>query len=66
MRAIVPNTNYFKPVILKLKTFIYNSNSKIIYDFCTNVGNTPPVGGGITCIITELTIETFYCWYFQK
>ena len=42
-RAIVHNTNYFKPFILKFKTFVYNSNSKIIYNFCMNRGNTPPV-----------------------
>ena len=29
-RAMVPNTNYFKPIILELQTFIYNCNSKII------------------------------------
>ena len=33
LRAIVPNRNYFKPIILKFKTFIYNSVSKIIYKF---------------------------------
>ena len=38
MRAIVPNVAYFKPIILKFKTFIYNS--KIPYDFCVCGGNT--------------------------
>ena len=33
MRATIRNTNYFKPIILKFKIFIYNSNSKIIYNF---------------------------------
>ena len=32
MRAIVPNRNYFKPIILKFETFIYNSGSKITYN----------------------------------
>ena len=45
LRAIVPNRNYFKPIILKFKTFIYNSGSKIIYNCCIYGGNTPPVGG---------------------
>ena len=30
MHAIVPNAEYFKPFILKFKTFIYNITSKII------------------------------------
>ena len=46
--AIVPNRNYFKPIILKLKTFIYNSDSKIIYNFCMYGGNTSSVGGEVT------------------
>ena len=46
LRAIVPNTNYFQPIILKLKTFIYNSDSKIMHNFCSYGGNTPPVGKG--------------------
>ena len=33
MPAVVPNTNYFKPIILKFKIFIYNRNSKIKYKF---------------------------------
>ena len=41
--AIVSNTNYFKPNILKFKTFIYNSNCKIIYNFCIYGCNTLPV-----------------------
>ena len=40
--AIVPNRNYFKPIILKFKTFIYNSDSKIIYNFSTYGVNTLP------------------------
>ena len=35
MRTIVPNTDYFKPIILKFKTNIYSSNCKIIHNFCT-------------------------------
>ena len=34
MRAVVPNTNNFQPIILKYKTFISNKNSKIIQHFC--------------------------------
>ena len=48
LRAIVWNTNYFKPIILKFKTFIYNSNIKIMYNFCMHGGNTPPIGGEVT------------------
>ena len=36
--------NHFKTIILKFKTFIYNSDSKIIYNFCMYGGNTLPVG----------------------
>ena len=48
MLAIVPNTDYFKPVIFKFKTIIYNSNDKIIGNFHINGINFPPVGGGVT------------------
>ena len=41
LRAIVPNRNYFKPIISKFKTIIYNSYSKIIHNFCMHAGNTP-------------------------
>ena len=34
LRAIVSNTNYFKPFISKFKPIIYNSNSKVIHNFC--------------------------------
>ena len=34
LRAIAPDTSYFKPVILKFKTLISNSSSKIIHSFC--------------------------------
>ena len=42
MRAIVPNMNNFTPIILKIITFIYNSNCKIIHNFRIYRGNTPP------------------------
>ena len=48
LRAIVPNRNYFKPIILKFETFIYNSGSKIICNFCIYGDNTPPAGGEVT------------------
>ena len=34
LHAIVSNADYFKLIILEFKTFIYNSNSKIIHTFC--------------------------------
>ena len=48
LRAIVSNTNYFKPIIFKFKKFIFNSNSKIVYNFCIYGGNTPFVEGEVT------------------
>ena len=42
--AVVPNTNNFKSIILKFKTLIYDSDCKIIYNFCIHGDNTPPVG----------------------
>ena len=51
-RAIVPiialyncNTNYFKPNVLKFKTFISDSISKVMYNFCIYGGNMC-FGGG--------------------
>ena len=44
LRAVVSNTNYFKPIILKLIAFIYNRNSKTIRNFCVS-GHTSPVKG---------------------
>ena len=35
LHEIVPNVDYFTPIILKFKTFINNGNKKIIYNFCT-------------------------------
>ena len=46
--TIVPNTNCFKPNNLKLKILIYNSNSKIICNFCTHEDNTLPLGEEVT------------------
>ena len=43
LHAIVPNMNYFKPVILKFKTFIYNSNNKIMHNFVYLEATLPPV-----------------------
>ena len=42
---MVPNTNFFKPIILKFEAFIYNSNNKIIHNFCIYKGNTLSWGG---------------------
>ena len=53
--AIVSNTDYFKPIILKFKTFIY----KIIYNFCTCEGNIPPSQGGSTCPLGGRNVITF-------
>ena len=36
----------FKQIILRFKTVIYNSDSKITYNFCMYGGNTQPLGGG--------------------
>ena len=33
--AIVPNKYFFIPIILKFEKFIYYSNGKVIYYFCT-------------------------------
>ena len=42
LRAIVPNMNYFKKIILKFKIFVYNSNSnKIICIFSIYGDNNP-------------------------
>ena len=32
--SILPNAGYFKLIIFKYETFIYDSNSNIIYNFC--------------------------------
>ena len=40
LRASVPNTNYFKLVVFKFKTFVYNSNGKILYKFFIYENNT--------------------------
>ena len=42
LRAIVSNTDYFKPITLKFKTIVYNGKSKIIHNFCGD--NTHPHG----------------------
>ena len=57
--AIVPNMNCFKTVILKFKTFIYNSNGKIKHNFCMYGGNAPPVGGEVTPRKEFFTIGIF-------
>ena len=44
LRAIAPKSNYFKPITLRLKTFIYNSNKKIIYNFCMYGSKIPQLG----------------------
>ena len=62
LRAIVPNANYFKPIILKFKILIYNSDSKIMFNFCIYGGNIPPVGGGRR---NSSGGEIFYREYFQ-
>ena len=45
LRTIVPNVDYFKPIVLKFKTLVYNSISKIIYNFCVCRGNILSVVG---------------------
>ena len=48
LRAVVLNTNYFTPIILKSETFIYNRDKKILHNFCMYGCNTRPVGGEVT------------------
>ena len=48
MRAIVPNRDYFKPINLKFKTFIYKR--KIIYNCCNYGGITPLIVGEVTSL----------------
>ena len=48
MQLYLNNEDYFKPIILKFKTFIHNSNSKIAYNFCTCGGNGPLGEGEVT------------------
>ena len=61
LRAVVPNTNNFKSIILKFKTLIYDSDCKIIYNFCIHGDNTSFVGEKVTP-----GVEFFYRWYFQN
>ena len=42
MPATVLNTDYFKPIILKFKTFICNWSSKLKQNFCVYGGNASP------------------------
>ena len=56
------NTNYFKPILLKFKILIYNSDSKIMYNFCMHRGNTPPQGEGSN----PPGGDYFYREYFRK
>ena len=44
LHAIVLNVDYFRSIILKFKTFIYNSSSKIIDNFCMCGSNTVSLG----------------------
>ena len=46
--ANVPKINYFAPIILKFKKFIYNSNTKIIHKFYIDGAILPPVVGEVT------------------
>ena len=53
--AIVSNVDYFKPINLKFKAFIYNSNRKAIYNLGIRGGNSRNVVGGVA-----LFVENFY------
>ena len=58
LSVIVPNTNYFKPIILKYKTFIYVSNNETVHNFCiygNNVQNTFPGEIFLTLVVCERT-----------
>ena len=72
LRVFVPNTNHFKPIIFKFKIFVYNSNSKIMYNFCIYGGDTPPPPGENFFFIvgifrknalkyTKLAVELYIC-----
>ena len=45
LRMIGPHADYFKPIVLKLKSFINNSKSKIVYNFCICGGISSPEEG---------------------
>ena len=44
IRAIVPDANFFKPIVFKFKTFFLATNSKIMYNLYMHGKNTPPIG----------------------
>ena len=45
LRVLAHNADYFIRIIKKLKTCVYNSNSKIMYNLYVRVGITVPLGG---------------------
>ena len=82
LRAIVFITNYFKLIILKFKTFIYNNNNEIIYNFCMHRGQYSLVGEEVTprgrefftigifrkntSKYSKLMVETDVCHYLNQ
>ena len=44
LSSIEHNADYFKKIILKFKTFIYNCYRKMIHNFCIYGVNMPPRG----------------------
>ena len=71
LRAIVSNCT---PIILKFKTFIYNSNSKIIYNNWMYGGKYPPGAGIFTVVFfwkntsnyAKLIVEPYICDNLNK
>ena len=60
LRTIVLNADYFKPMILKFKTFILDRIIKVIYIFCMCGDNAFPVDEELT----PPRGRNFKCWYF--
>ena len=66
MFAIVPNTDYFKLKILKVKTFIYDTNNKIIYKFCIREDSITRREGKVTGRGRKFSTLVFLCRTSQK
>ena len=63
LHAIIPNTDYFKQIILKFKAFLYNSNKKNMHNILLHGSNTLSARGGKYTFRGE---KFFYRWYIQK
>ena len=63
LRAIVPNTDYFKLIILNSEHLFIIAMLRSNKIFVLVGGYTPPVEGGE---VTPTGKEIFHRWYFQK